>query len=506
MRNKASIFFLIISISFICLTQQKQEEKIIKVGIEGDFTTFDPWVIPYSAYARLFWNIYEPLVIMEENSTRIKPHLATSWQVSDQNRIWLFKLREGVKFHDGSALTADDVVASASLFQPFDARAEKIDNLTVRFTLPEPNSGFLNHLANIEYPIAPAQSIQQYKSLQKAGQIEDFTLIGSGPYKFSHWEKSKELVLESFPDYWQGKPWLDKVVLRIIPDNKERITALEKGELDVIDIVLPTDLPRLKKNPRLRIRSKYGMNICYIAMNIQREPLNNIQIRKALNMAVDKMRLTRMFFYGGYGVPTDRILSPAFWGFTALPNAGVYNPEKAKQLLAEAGYQEGLSLKFVNIPYARPYVPDPQGVANEIKKELAAIGINIDILIPANYDELNSILASTEWHLTLTGWIDLTGDPDYTLNYLLSGKLYPYNYSRWQNELFDEKLKAARSLPLGDVSGKIKLYNEAQQIFQNEVPWIPLVHTKNFLIYNRKIKGIKFYPNTMISYHKIKFE
>jgi peptide/nickel transport system substrate-binding protein len=506
MSKKFFIGTLIFLIPFLLFSQTKEDEKILKVGIESDLDIFDPWVNAYAIYEKIFFNIYEPLVTLEENSTKIKPCLATSWKVSDENRIWEFKLRQGVKFHDGSTLTADDVVASVSVFQPFDAAVEKVDNLTVRFTLPEQNSGFLHKLANIKYPIAPARSIEQYRALQEQGKMEEFELIGSGPFVFSHLEQSKELVLKSFKDYWQGAPWLDRLVFKIILDNKARISALEKGEIDVIDIISPSDLPRVKKNPQLRIQSRYGMNICYIAINIQLEPLNNVKVRHALNLAVDKMQLTRMFLYGGYGTPTDRILSPAFWGFTALPSAGIYNAKKAKQLLAEAGYDKGLSFKLVSMPDPRPYVPDPRGVAEEIKKELEVIGINIDILYPANYTEFGNFLASFEWGLALSGWIDMTGDPDYTLNFLLSGKLYPYNISRWHNDLFDEKLKRARELPLSNVADKIKLYNEAQEIFKKEAPWIPLFHTKNFLIYNRKIKGIIFYPNTLISYHKIKFE
>ena len=499
------VMFFFFLIPFL-LAQMSENDRVIKVGIESDISVLDPWVAAYAVDAKIFWNILEPLVALEEGSTKIKPYLATSWKVSSDNRTWLMKLREGVKFHDGSSLSADDVVESVSVFVPFEAKVEKIDRLTIRFILPEPNSGFLHKIANIRYPIAPSKTVEQYKLLQREGRLEEFAPLGSGPFKFSRWEKGRQVVLESFPDYWQGTPWLKKLVYHIIPDNKERLSALEKGEIDLIDVLFPADLPRIKKNQKLKIVNIYGMNVCYIAMNTTRKPLDNIKVRQALNLAVDKMRLARMFYYGGYGVPTNRILSPAFWGFGTLPSAGRYQPAEAKRMLAEAGYKEDFSLKFICIPRARPYAPDPMGMAVEIKRQLAYLGINVQIIMPADYVEFGSIVASRDFDLALSGWIDMTGDPDYTLDSLLSGKLYPYNFTLWHNDIFDEKLKAVRQLPLSDVRGRIRLFNEAQQIFQQEAPWIPLFHTKIFVIHNKKVKGIILYTSSMLSYHKVRLQ
>ena len=502
MKNKLTLALLFFLLACPLLAQTKQNDRVLKVGVESDLDVLGPWESEFTVNAKIFWNVLEPLVTLEEKSTKIKPYLATSWKASNNNRTWLIKLREGVKFHDGSGLTADDVVASVSLFQEFEGKAEKVDRFTVRFALPEPNSGFLHKLSHIKYAIASLKTVSQYKLLQKEGRLEEFMPMGSGPFKFSHWEKRKQIILESFPDYWQGSFWLEKLIYKIILDNKARLSALEKGEIDVIDVVLPADLPRIMKNPNLRVVSLYGMNICYIAMNTTHKPLDNIKVRQALNLAVDKMLLTRSFYYGGYGVPTNRILSPAFWGFTAMPSFGRYQPAEAKRMLAEVGYDRGLSFKLVIIPMARPYLPNPKGVAEEIKRQLADVGVKVSITIPATYAEFFAITGKGDFDLSLSGWINITGDPDYTLNTLLSGKLYEYNESRWHNKLFDEKLEAARELPVNDVQGRIKLYNEAQKIFQDEAPWIPLFHTKIFLIYNKKVKGIILYPSSMLSYHK----
>lgn len=510
MKTKFIFALLLLLLCLFLLAQTGKKQQILKVGAENDIDVFVPWGSVYTLRDKILWNIFEPLVILDEQSTNIKPHLATSWYASNNNQTWLIKLREGVKFHDSSSLTANDVVASAGVFQPFNAKVEAVDRLIVRFILPEPKSGFLNWLAQVNFAIAPAKTVQQYKSLKKEGRLEEFFPVGSGPFRFSRWEKGKQITLDSFPDYWQGSPWLNKVVYQIIPDNKTRILALEKGEIDLIDVLFPSDLPRIKQNPSLKMISIYGMNVCYIALNTTRKPLDNVKVRQALNLAVDKMRLARMFYYGGYGVPTNRILSPAYWGFTALPNPGAYRPAKAKRMLAEAGYKRGFTLDMLCVPGARPYLPDPQGVTEEIKKQLAEVGVKVNITVPRDFTEFDSITRDGrardgDYDLILVGWIELTGDPDYTLTTLLSSEESTYNDTHWNNKLFDEKLKAARQLPIDDVNGRIKLYNEAQKIFQEEAPWIPLFHTKIFVIHNRKVKDIILYPSSMISYNNVKF-
>lgn len=510
MYKKIIIGALLALIVCTLLAQTKATNGTLRIGVESDIDVFTPWDSTNTVRNKILWNIFEPLVVLQEKSTEIKPCLAESWKVSEDNLTWEIKLRDGVKFHDGSFLRTDDVVASFELFQGFSGKVERIDRLTIRITLPESKSGFLSGLAQVKFAIAPAKTIQQYKSLQRAGRLREFIPVGSGPFKLSRWAKDREIVLESFSDYWDGEPSIKNIFYKVIQDNTARISALEKGEIDLIDVLFPNDLPRIKKNPNLRISSIYGMNICYVVMNTTHHPLDNIKIRQALNLAVDKMRLVQMFYYGGYGVPTSRILSPAFWGFTALPHPGNYNPSAATRLLAEAGYDTASTLRFVCIPMARPYLPDPEGVAEEIKKELANVGVNLQITVPPNWTEFQSILSRGNFDLALTGWIAESGDPDYILTALLSGESLKEqvvkNYAGWNDELFDEKLKAARKLPLKDVRGRIKLYNEAQQIFQQQLPWIPLFHTKIFVIHNRKVTNIILYPSSMLSYHKAKIE
>jgi peptide/nickel transport system substrate-binding protein len=506
MSKKSLLILLCLLFTFFLFAQEQQNQKVLSIGIESDIDVTGLWETIYSVNEKVFWNVCEPLVAIDEKSSKIKPNLATSWEARDKNRIWILGLRDGVKFHDGSNLTADDVVASASLFQKLEASVEKINSLTVKFTLPTSDSSFLYKLAHPSRVIAPANVVNRYKSLKTPNKLEAFVPIGTGPFKFSRREPDKRIIFDAFTDYWQGTPWVERLIYQIIPDNKARIAALEKGEIDIIDIIFPADMPQITANANANIISRHGMNVCFLSMNTTHKPLDNIKVRQALNMAIDKMKLARMFYYGGYGVPTNRMLSPGFWGFSALPTPSRYQPPTAKQLLAETQYNKDINLKLICVPRARPYLPDPSGVAEEIKRQFAAVGVKVDIIIPADFAEFNSLRFKGEFDLALWGWINITGDPDYTLNYLLNSKDPTYNDSRWYNNSFDEKLSAARELPLSDIRGRIKLYNDAQNIVQEEVPLIPLIHTNIFVIHNKKVKGIILYPTSMISYHKVEIE
>jgi peptide/nickel transport system substrate-binding protein len=503
MKIKRNLLFLLFLIAGLLFAQGVQDQRTLRVGIDNDIESLVPWDYFNVVTGKVLWNIFEPLIAMEENSTKIRPYLATSWQASNNNKTWIIQLRQGVKFHDGSSMTADDVVASAGAFLGFDAKAEKVDQYTVRFSLPRPNGLFLNRMAQVSFSIAPAENANLYNRLRQEGKIEKFIPIGSGPFKFSKWDRGNEIIFESFPDYWQGTPWLHKIIFKIIRDYKERASALEKGDIDVGDVFDPREISRLKKNQDLRVLEKYGMTICFIALNTKRKPLDDVRVRQALNLAVDKMRLTRIFYFGGYGVPTNRVLSPAFWGFNNIPKPGKFNPAEAKRLLADAGYKDGFSLDFFCPNSADPFLADPQILAEEIKKELAFIAVNLHIVMRTGNANWNTQLRSGNYDMVLDGWIEESGSPDYMLKSLLGNEQYSYNNAHWFNQMFYDKLQAARELPPEDTKGRIQLYNEAQAIFQQEAPWIPLFHNKIYVLYNKRVHNIHFYPSGMISYHMV---
>jgi len=501
--------FLIFLLGFLLATTQPPKRGgTLTIGIPGGIKSLSPWDSNYNIRNKILSNIFEPLIQSERRTTKIVPWLAVRWEVEKGNRVFTMKLRSGVKFHNGALMTVDDVVASAKVFPFTIRRVEKVDSNTVRFVLNEPASNFPYSIAYVYFAIAPSSSVNEYQRLRRANNLSLFQPVGSGPFKLSRWSKGKEIVLSAFQDYWGGPPYLDRIIYRIIPDDKERVSALERGDIDLIDIVFPKDLERLKKNPDLVMESTYGLNVCYLVMNTKKKPFSDVRVRRAINLAIDKSTLARKFVYGGYGIPTNNLLSPAFFGFPSTPGVGRYDPQGAKKLLAEAGYPNGFSAKFLVIPVARPYLPDPQGCAEEIKRELALVGIKVKIVIPKDYAELIRLAGERgDFDLCLTGWVSETGDPDYLLSSLLGGPKLGGNpagsISGWRSSVFEEKLLLSRRLPLSDVMGRMKLYNEALRIAKEEVPIIPLFHTKVFVVYRKKVKGVIPHPTSIIRFDRV---
>jgi ABC-type transport system substrate-binding protein len=505
------VIFLSTILVFIINDQSPRRGGELRIALPGDVGSLTPWDSFYTVRTKFLINIYEQLTSPDWNRKLVGPGIAASWDVEKEGKVFTFYLRKGVRFSNGKPLTADDVIASAGLFPlsvPF--RIEKVDPMTVRLTIDEPNSLFSMNLVHIELSVAPSSSVAEYKKLKRASRLDEFRPMGSGPFKFKE-EKKEEIILLANDDCWRGRSYIDRILYRVISENNKRIAALEQGEIDLIDVIFPRDLERLKRNPNLVVKSVHGLNICYLAMNNKRKPFTDARVRRAVALALNKLILAKRFVYGGYGIPTNRPLSPSFFGFPSLPRVGSYNPVMAKKLLGEAGYPDGFSARLVVIPLARPYLPDPKGCAEEIKKELDLIGIKVKIVVPEDYAGYDKIVSEErDFDLCLGGWNSYVADPDFMLGPILGGpeirgEVYG-NLSRWENKAFDAKLIAARRLPLSMFWERVKLYNEAVKIFEEELPLIPLFHTRVFVIYNKRVKGVKLFPNGMIFFNNVWLE
>ena len=453
---------------------------MLRIGLEADLGSPAPWDSVWTYNGKLLSNVLEPLLALEPTGVHVQPLLARSWRATEGNRVFFLTLREGVRFHDGSTLSAADVVASARLFRGLDARVEPAGPLAVRFTLAAPNSNFLNTLTHGRYGIASRASVERFEELRGQERLAEYVPVGTGPFRFGAWEQGRRVVMRAYPGYWQGPPSLGGLEYRVITDNKERLRALETGEIDLLDVILPADLKRIEQNPDLAVQSLFGMNVCFLGLNTTLSPTSDLRVRRALTLAIDKLDLVRRFYHGGYGVPTERVLSPAFWGMRGMPSPGSHNPERARQLLAEAGHGRGLALRMTHVNLARPYLPDPWGVADAIKAQLARIGVTVELTTDGG-----------PVHLNLQGWVNVSGDPDYTFGSLFNG---------WRSQPVAQALRSARELPIEDVAGRIRLYNEAERLMQEEAPIIPLTHTKVFMIHRRKVKGLVLFPSSYISY------
>ncbi|MBO8171451.1 MAG: ABC transporter substrate-binding protein [Bacillaceae bacterium] len=467
-------------------------------GRGADSKSLDPSQVTDGESLAVTKNIFDTLLDYKGQTTQVEPALATEWENSEDGLTWTFKLREGVKFHDGTDFNADAVVFNFERWMdpehPYHQgnfpyygymfggykgdeghiieEVKKVDDYTVEFKLKRPLGPFLNNLAMSPFGIASPEAVKKYGD--KFGENP----VGTGPFVFKDWKKNDTITLEKNADYWmEGAPKLDRLIFKVIPDNSARLTALQSGEIDLMIGLNPDDVEAVESDSNLKLFKRPSMNVGYLAMNTEKEPFDNVQVRRAINMAINKQALIDAF-YGGLGVPAKNPMPPSLWGYNDSIEDYEYNPEKAKELLAEAGYPNGFKTELWAMPNPRPYMPQPQKIAAAVQADLEKIGIDAEIIT----HEWTPYLEKTgkgEHTMAFLGWTGDNGDPDNFLYVLLdkdnakgpdAGNIAFYK----SDELHELLIQAQQ---LSDQAERAELYMQAQEIIHEDAPWVPLVHS-----------------------------
>lgn len=484
-------------------TNQKGNEKTLVFARGGDSVSLDPATVTDGESLRVTKNIMEPLLQYKADSFEIEPALATDWKVSADGLTYTFTLRQGVKFHDGTDFNADAVVYNFKRWidpnDPHYAEFEyyqsqfgdiiqdvvAVDPYTVEFHLKERQAPFLQNIAMDPFAIASPEALKKYGA--------DFGRhpVGTGPYVFKEWKPKASITLVKNQDYWGGEPGLDRVVFTVIEDNSARLNALKSGEADIIDGVLPNDVASLKKDDRFQVLDRPPNNVGYLGFNTQKPPFDNVKLRQAVAHVINKQGLIDAFYFG-QGEPAKNPMPPTIAGYNDAIVDYDYNLEKAKQLMKEAGFADGVEVNFYAMPVYRPYMPNGPKVAEAIQDELNKIGIRTKIVSPEWAVYLDETKQGKQ-DMYLLGWTGDNGDPDNYLYVLLDkDNAGGSNRSFYTNEEVHQLLVQAQQEV--DQAKRMELYKQAQVIIHDDVPLIPLVHAISSLAATKDVKGFVPHP------------
>jgi ABC-type transport system substrate-binding protein len=492
------------------LARQEAANAII-FGGGTDVDKLDPRQINTQEAYIVCANVYDCLVLYDYGATTIRPGLAESWEISDDNLVYTFHLRQGVKFHDGEEFNAEAVVGWYNSIDPdaqgsqYDATAmpytkdfitdwvdtvEAVDENTVKMTLPKPYAPLL---ANLAIPLA---GIISPKALSLGLDELAVNPSGTGAFKLARpedWVRDSQMVLEANPDYWGGAPKVAQFIFRVIPESSTRLQTLEAGEVDIVWPLSSEDVERARGNPDLVIVEDAGLNVNAIYFNVTKDPFTSKEVRQALNYAVNKEELSEGL-YNGNMVPAGGVLPPVVWAYNPDLRSYPYDPEKAKSLLAEAGHDESNPLSFTLMAYTVPRGYNPAGdrLATAIQEYLSEVGVNVDIQTEEWTQYLQDARAD-KFVAHQSGWQGDNGDPDNFLYALLGGPSKGAgNTAFYENSEVDKLLVQATEV--ADQDERTKLYQQAEQLIVDDAPWIFIGYQKHQVVTRANVTDFQLQP------------
>jgi len=472
--------------------------------------------------------IFDNLVTFDAGTTQLHPALATRWQVSADGLRYTFHLRRGVKWQSNAKFkptrdfNADDVIFTFErswkpqhpyfhvthaehpyfndmAMQDVLKTIRKIDAYTVEFVLNEPLAPFV---ANLAMSWAGIQSAEYGAAMLKARSPElvDQMPLGTGPFQWESYQKDVAVVFKGFAKHWAGAPRLNRLTFLIDTDATSRLAKLQSGQCHVLGHPNPADIPSMRQNNQLKVLSQTGLNVGFMAYNMSQKPFDDVRVRRALNMAIDKRRILRTV-YQHTAVPAISAIPPIQWGYNRDLSDNDFQPEAAKKLLAEAGYPDGFSTDLWAMPVQRPYMPDGVAVAQLIREDLAAIGVKVDIKSP-EWSRYVQGMKAGEHHMGLFGWVGDNGDPDNFLNTLLGcDSMKGFNVARFCDPQYDDLVKQAKRI--SNIEQRSRLYQRAQSLAITQAPWFNIAHTVQFKAVRREVVGFEMSPVGRLSFHKV---
>jgi ABC-type transport system substrate-binding protein len=506
-------------------------QKILIFGCEGDAAGLDPGDVTDHESTTRTDNIFEGLVEYQPETTLIQPCLATSWTIAPDGKNITFDLRHGVKFHDGTNFTADAVVFSFerqyNTSHPYHQygywaywdymfsdiqKVAKIDDDTVKIILNRPNSAIMTSLAMFTVAIVSPTNSEVWK--------EDAYKhpCGTGPFKFVEWVQDDQITLTANDQYWKGRPKIDALIFRVITDPSERLLALQTNAIHGMESPDLESLPVIQGDENLSLLVAPGMNIGYLAINNGYgyvdanhngirdpeepwektpgyfEPFTNKSVRQAINYAINKTAIIQ-HIYNGTAIVAKNGMPPFMLGWNDAVVDYPYDPDRARELLTEAGYPSGFNTTLWVMAESRPYMFDPTKIGLAIQSYLEDVSIHVEIY-QVDWSTYLQKTQAGEHPMCLLGWTGNNGDPDDFMNVLYGANHCSlgtaYNVAFYNNTDAQELFTAA--LQTYDIDERAELYEDAQEIIHEDAPFVYLAHANQYIVMRTSVNGFLLNP------------
>jgi peptide/nickel transport system substrate-binding protein len=495
------------------------------MGAQGEPVCLDPAIITDGISGKVTNQIFEGLTKYKGATTEVVPALAERWEVSADGTVWTFTLRKNAKFHDGTPFDAKAVVwnferwrftkhpqhenqlKAGQTFEYYEGqfggfddqslitKVEAVNPATVRFTLKDPQGPFLANLAMFTFVLASPAAIEKW------GTESCKHPVGTGPFRFVEWKPNQEVILEANPAY-RDKPAaakVQRVVIRNIKDSSQRLAALKAGEIHGMEGLNPDDVRVVRADPNLQILLRPTNTTGYVAFNYKVKEFQDKRVRMAVAHAINKQGIVSAL-YGGTGLAANQFQPPPLWGYNKELKDSPYSGDRARALLREAGFAQGLQeitwedgrkepLAFWYMPVSRPYYPNPKEIAEAIAADLAKAGITVK-LQTIDWSAYLDKRKKGELPLYMLGWTGDNGDPDNFVCYFFCSPGASREGFYSNKDLAEVLLQAQR---LTDQGKRAALYRKAEQMIHDDVARIFIANNQPPLAFSKKVKG--YVPN-----------
>ena len=527
-------------------------------GAEGGTLVFagasDPVVLDGALVSdgesiRVITQIFETLVALKPGTTEPVPGLAESWEADDAGTTWTFKIREGVTFHDGEPLDAEAVCFNFDRWYNFEGplqnpgatyywqvvfggfktfnkesgapeeslyeSCEATDETTAVLTLTKPSATFIPALSQQAFSIASPKALEEFNAdegttdadgiFSPSGTFGTEHPIGTGPFEFVSWTRNDRLVLKRNEDYWGDKAKLDKLIIRPIADNAARLQALQSGEIQGYDLVEPQDITTLEGDENLEVIDRPAFNVAYVGFNIAKKPTDDAKVRQAIAYGLDRQAVVDNFYSGRAEVATQ-FMPPEVVGYADDVTTYEFDPEKAKQILQDAGYELPVPLEFwYPTDVSRPYMPDPKRNFEAFAASLNKSGFKVTAKsAPWNPDYLGRADEGNAGNLRLLGWTGDYGDADNFIGTFFQSPQKAWGTTTTPLTEIEDLLDEAEIET--EESKREELYQEANRQIMDQLPGVPYAHSRPALAFTANVNGYVASPTTNESFASVTLE